>query len=216
MNEDEAQVDDPRQMLALIDATRRETIHRLTGRYVGLFVLWAVAWAVGFGALWFTRDVGGVELLAPAVGWVIFAASLVIAIVWSAVVGIRAGSDGIRGRSQLQGALYGCSWTIVMLAAWGLLSGLQQHGLSNELAQLLYPGLYVFLVGALYLSGGALFRAVPMYILGGALIVIVVIATFIGAPNHYLVYAIAPPLAMLSVAALMHWGPIEAISAEES
>ena len=216
MNEELDAANDPRQMLDLIDTTRREAVRRITGRYAGLLVLWAVAWGVGFAALWLTRGVGGVDLLPTAVGWWIFAAALVIAIVWSAVVGIRAGSDGIRGRSQLQGALYGCSWTIVMVAAWGLISGLQSNGLSQELSQLLYPSLYIFLVGVLYLSGGALWRAVPMYILGGFLIVIAVVGLFFGAPTHFLVYAIAGPVAMLIVAALMYWGPIASSGAERS
>lgn len=195
--------DDPRGMLDLIDSTRRTTIRRLTRRYVLLYVVWAVAWAVGFGALWITQGVGALDVLPTVLGWIVFAASLIIAIVWSAIVGIRAGSDGIRGRSQLQGMLYGFSWTISMIAAAMLIAGLQRNGLSQELANVLYPGLYVFLVGVLYLSGGALFRTVPMYIVGALLIVTAVVATFVGAPNHYLVYATIAPAAMLIAAVVM-------------
>lgn len=207
---------DPRQMLDLITATRRATVRRMTGRYVGLLVLWAVALGVGFAALWVTTGVGAFDLLPTVAGWIVFAGSLLIAIVWSTIVGISAARDGIRGRSQLQGALYGCSWTIVMLGAWGLLGGLQRHGLPDEFAQLLYPGLYIFLVGTLYLAGGALWRAVPMYVLGAALIVSVVVATFVGAPNHYLVYAIAAPAALLVTAGVLHWGPLMPDPAEAS
>lgn len=195
--------DDPRGMLDLIDSTRRTTIRRLTRRYVLLYVVWAAAWAVGFGALWITQGVGALDVLPTVVGWIVFAASLIIAIVWSAIVGIRAGSDGIRGRSQLQGMLYGFSWTISMIAAALLIAGLQRNGLSQELANVLYPGLYVFLVGVLYLSGGALFRTVPMYIVGALLIVTAVVATFVGAPHHYLVYATIAPAAMLIAAVVM-------------
>jgi len=196
-------------MLQLIDTTRRTAIRRMTRRYVRLLIVWAVAWAIGFSSLWVTRDVGAFDILSPVVGWTVFAATLVVAIAWSAIVGIRAGSDGIRGRSQLQGALYGFSWSIAMVAAWLLITGLQRNGLSADLAQLIYPGLYVFLVGVLYLSGGALWRAVPMYALGVALIVTAVVATFVGAPTHYLVYATVAPAAMLTVAALMMWGPLQ-------
>ncbi|MCT9821462.1 hypothetical protein N3K63_14345 [Microbacterium sp. W1N] len=197
---------DPREMLALMERTRRATARRLNGRYVGLLVLWAVAWAIGFTALWLTDGVGGVALLPTAVGWIVFAAAMIIAMVWSAVVGIGASRDGIRGRSQLQGALYGCSWSITMFAAWLLIAGLQRNGLDNEMSLLVYPGVYVFLVGVQYLAGGALWREVPMYVLGAALIVVAVIATFVGAPVHFLVYATAAPIAMLTVAVLLYAG----------
>lgn len=195
-------------MLDLLESTRRATIRKLSGRYVSLFVVWAAAWAIGFGTLCVTRGVGAVDLVPTVAGWIVFAASLGIAIVWSTIVGISAANDGIRGRSQLQGALYGCSWTITMVAAWLFIAGLQRNGLSGELVQLVYPGIYVFLVGVLYLAGGALWRAVPMYVLGGILIVVAVVATFFGAPTHYLVYATVGPIAMLIVAGLMAWGPL--------
>ena len=65
----------------------------------------------------------------------------------------------------------------------------------------------MFVVGVMYLAGGALWRAVPMFVLGVILIVVAVGATFIGTPTHYLVYATVGPAAMLLVAALMLWGP---------
>ncbi|GAA1843567.1 hypothetical protein ACFQZV_11160 [Microbacterium koreense] len=205
MNDDT--IADSRRMLELMEATRRKTVRQLTRRYALLFVVWAVAWAVGFFALWITSGVGALDILPPAAGWVIFIMALAVAVVWSTVVGIRAANDGISGRSQLQGALYGNAWTVSMIAAWLLILGLQRNGLPDDLAQLLYPAIYVFLVGVLYLAGGALWRAVPMFVLGVILIVVAVVATFIGTPTHYLVYATVGPAAMLVVAALMLWGP---------
>jgi len=46
--------------------------------------------------------------------------------------------------------------------------------------------------------------------------VIAVIGLFFGAPTHFLVYAIAGPVAMLIVAALMYWGPVAPSAAERS
>ncbi|MFT3798685.1 hypothetical protein [Microbacterium sp.] len=199
---------DPRGMLDLMSQTRRATVRRQNRRYAGLVALWAVAWAVGFGALWATRDVGALTLLSPAAGWIAFAASLVVAIVVSFIVGVAAAHDGVRGPSHLQGALYGCSWPIAMIAASLLLGGLQRNGMPPELANLAYPGIYIFLVGVIYLVSGALWRAVPMYLLGAALILTTVVATFAGTPTHYLIYATVAPAAMLVVAALMLWGPL--------
>lgn len=207
MSNDENEPKDPREMLALMDETRRVAVRMMFHRYIGLFVVWAVAWALGFGALYVTTGVGAFDVIPTVAGWIVFGALIVLAIVWSTIVGIGAAGDGIRGRSQLQGMLYGFSWTITMFMAWLLIAGLQHNGLTGDLLQLVYPGVYVFLVGVLYLSGGAVFRAVPMYVLGGILILVAVVATFFGSPTHYLVYATVGPAAMLVVAALMAWGP---------
>lgn len=193
-------------MLGLIDAQRRSTQSRLVRGYTWLLIVWAAAWAIGFGALWFAQDIGGVPVLPPVAAWIIFGASLATAIAWSITAGVRSAGSGIRGGSQLQGAMYGWSWTISMVAAWLLIVGLQRAGLSQDLASLLYPGLFVMLVGVLYLAGGALWRSPVQYVLGVALIVIATAATFVGAPFHYLVYAVAAPLAMLVVAVLMFRG----------
>lgn len=208
MSEDDDQQQDPREMLALMDTARRAAVRKLSHRYIGLFVVWAVAWAIGFGTLYVTIDVGAIDLVPTPVGWIVFATLIIAAIAWSTIVGISAAGDGIRGPSQQQGMLYGLSWTITMFMAWLLIAGLQRNGLAGDVLQLVYPGVYVFLVGVLYLSGGALFRGVPMYVLGGILIAVAVVATFFGSPTHYLVYATVGPAAMLIVAALMAWGPL--------
>lgn len=195
-------------MLELIDSQRRSTQSRLVRDYTVLLIVWAAAWAVGFGALWFARDIGGVPLLPTVAAWVIFGLSLATAVAWSITAGVRSAGSGIRGGSQLQGALYGWSWTISMIAAWLLITALQRAGLSQELANLLYPGLFVMLVGVLYLAGGALWRSPVQYVLGIVLIAVAIGATFVGLPYNFLVFATAGPLAMLIVAALMFRGVI--------
>ena len=207
---------DPTEMLQLMDAARRTTVRHLTRRYATLLMMWAATWALGFGALCLTRGAGALDVLAPVLGWTVFGVLIVAAIIVSTIVGVRASSDGIRGRSRLQGMLYGMSWTVTMFAASLLLWGLQAHGLSDEISQLLYPAVYVFLVGVLYLAGGALFRGIPMYLLGALMIATTVVATFLGAPLHYLVYATVAPAGMLVVAALMLWGPLEATTDDDS
>lgn len=194
------------RMLDLMNSQRRSTQSRLVRSYTQLLIVWAAAWAVGFGALWFGRDIGGVPLLPLAVAWTVFGLSLAVAVAWSITAGVRSAGSGIRGGSQLQGALYGWSWTISMIAAWLLVSGLQRAGMSQELANLLYPGLFVMLVGVLYLAGGALWRSPVQYVLGIVLIAIAVAATFVGSPHNFLVFATAGPLAMLVVAVLMFRG----------
>lgn len=198
------------EMFAVMQSTRRRTQSRLVRSYTWLLVVWAIAWAVGFTALWLSRGFGGVPLLPGAVGATVFGVSLGAAVVWSIVTGVRSAGSGIRGRSQMQGALYGWSWTIAMVGASLLTAGLERAGLSEELAALLYPGIFILMVGVLYLAGGALWRSYAQYALGIVMIVLAVVATFVGAPYHYLVYATAGPAAMLIGAILLARGILPA------
>lgn len=209
MDEEQSNVN-PAEMFAVMQSTRRATQSRLTRGYSGLLFAWAGAWFFGFGALWFGTGIGGVDLLPTVAAWVTFGALIVAAIVWSIIVGLRSASSGIRGRSQLQGALYGNSWMISMVGAWLIISGLQKAGLSQELANLLYPALFVFLVGVLYLAGGALWRSPAQYVLGIVMIVVAIVATFVGTPWHFLIYATIGPVAMVIVAIMMLRGIISA------
>lgn len=209
MNEDQQDVD-AAEMFAVMQSTRRATQSKLTRGYSGLLFVWAAAWFLGFGALWFGTGIGGVDLLPTAAAWVTFGALIVAAIVWSFIVGVRSASSGIRGRSQLQGALYGNSWMISMIGAWLIIAGLQKAGLTQELADLLYPAVFVFLVGVLYLAGGAVWRSPAQYVLGIVMVVVAVVATFVGAPWHFLIYATVGPAAMVVVAIMMLRGIIPA------
>lgn len=199
---------DAARMLELIQSQRRSTQRRLLQGYTVLLLVWAAAWAIGFGALWFTDGVGGAAVLPTPVGWTIFGACIVGAIVWSIITGVRSGASGIVGRSRLQGMLYGWSWTISMMGTWLLLVALQRAGMPPSIAALLYPGAFVLMVGVLYLAGGALWRSPVQYVLGIVMIVVVIVATFAGSPLHYLVYATAGPLAMVVVAVLLARGVV--------
>ena len=207
---EEARDVDPAEMFAVMQSTRRATQSKLTRGYAGLLFVWSAAWLIGFGALWFGSGIGGVDLLPTAVAWSVFGTLIGVAIVWSILVGVRSAASGIRGRSQLQGALYGNSWAIAMPGASLLLFGLQRAGLSPALANLLYPAMFVFLVGVLYLAGGALWRSPAQYVLGIVMIVVAIAATFAGSPWHFVIYATVGPAAMVVVAIMMLHGILPA------
>lgn len=194
-------------MLDLIDEQRRRTQRWELRTYVVMLVAWAVSWAVGFGALWSAETAGGNPWLRipDAVSWVVFGVLIAAAIVVSIVAGIRAGTS-TRGPSRLSGALYGWSWTISMVGAWGLLTALRRTGISEEAMSVLAPAMFILLVGVLYLAGGALWRSPVQYALGVVMIATTVVASFVGTPTHYLIYATVGPLAMLAVAVMMARG----------
>lgn len=200
--------DEAAEMLRMMDATRRTTSRSFVRAWVWVLVVWAAAWAIGFGSLWMARGIGGVDLIPTTVAWSIYGVSILAAVAWSIVAGIRSARSGIRGRSQLQGALYGWSWTISMVGAWAVLMGFQRAGLSAELANLVYPAVFILVVGILYLAGGALWRSPVQYALGIVMIAVVAGATLMGAPWHFLIYATVGPVAMLIGAVLLGRGTL--------
>lgn len=201
----------PAEMLALMRDQRRSTRARMSVVFSRLLIVWAVAWAVGFFALWSAEAIGGNPAfrIPQQIAWPVFGVLMVVGIVWSAVTGIRSGRD-IRGRSKLAGMLYGWSWSVSMAGAGFFAAGLQHAGLPGELSALLYPGLFILLVGVQYLGGAALERSPAMFALGVVMIVTVIVATWVGSPTHYLLYGTVGPVAMLVVAALMAAGVLPA------
>ncbi len=196
---------DPAQMLGLLQEQRRTTQSRLVRSFTWVLVTWAAAWVIGFGTLWASTE-GALGVVPAVVAWPVFGACIAGGIVVSIVAGVRSASSGVHGRSQIQGALYGWSWTIAMIGVWLLGWSVQRAGASAAVLEILYPALFTVTVGILYLSGGTLWRSLVFYILGIVMIVIAVVASFVGAPHHYLVYATGGPVAMLIVAALMARG----------
>lgn len=201
---------DPARMFELMQSTRRHTQRKLDRIYAGLLFAWAVAWFFGFGALWFAKDVGGVALIDTGVAWAIFGVLIVAGIVWSVVSGVRSASSGIHGRSQLQGALYGNAWAISMVGTTLITTGLRRSGVSEQTANLMYPAMFILIVGVLYLAGGAVWRSPALYALGIAMIVVASVATFIGSPYHFLLYATVGPAAMVTVGVMTLRGIIPA------
>lgn len=201
----------PAEMLALMRDQRRSTRARMSIVFSRLLIVWAVAWTVGFLALWSADTIGGNPFfrIPPQVAWPLFGTLMIVGIVWSAVTGIRSGRD-IRGRSKLAGMLYGWSWSVAMAGAGFFAAGLQHAGLPGELSALLYPGLFTMLVGVQYLGGAALERSPAMFALGVVMIATVIVATWVGSPTHYLLYGTVGPVAMLTVAALMAAGVLPA------
>ncbi|WP_235014716.1 hypothetical protein [Microbacterium sp. SLBN-154] len=201
--------DQAERMLRVMQSQQRMTQSRLVRSYVVLLVVWAAAWAIGFGVLYLSATPD--PLVPAAAAWPVFAACIVVAIVWSITTGVRSASSGIRGASRVQGMLYGWSWTVAMVGASILLAGAQRVGLPADTAAVLYPGMFALVVGILYLGGGALWRSLPQYALGVVFIAVAGIATFLGTPVHYLVYAVVGPIAMLVVAVLLGRGvlPLE-------
>lgn len=210
---DETESPTAADMVRIMSEQRRRTRSRLERGWAVILILWATAWCVGFLALWSAEGIGGNpwwRVPVPAAASV-FIMLMALAIAASIVTGVRSGT-GVRGGSALAGAMYGWTWMITMVGASFLLTGLERTGLSPETVGVLYPAVFVFLTGVLYLAGGALWRAPVQYALGVVMVLVAVAATFLGTPDAYLVYATAGPLCMVVVAVLMLRGVLPADS----
>lgn len=182
----------PAAMLALLQR-QQEDVQRNMARYVPwILFAWAVAWAVGFGALWLVdgarpRFAVPLEVAAP-----VFAALLVIAGVVSGVLGARSGR-GIRASkaAAFTGTVYGVTWSVGFVALFVLGSALAHNGMPPELMNIYYPAVSLIFVGIMYIIAGAIWHAVPALWMGGAIVLIAAVGSFFGYPTHYLFYAIA-------------------------
>lgn len=198
---------DPAAMLGVLREQERRSQRWASRAAVLILLTWALAWAVGFLFLWSAETIGGNPWfrVPVVVSSVVFGAAMVVGIVTSATAGIRSGR-GLRGPSRTAGAMYGFAWSISMVGAWLLLNAVARAGLPPEIIGVLAPALFVFVVGVLYLAGGALWRSPAQYALGCVMIATAIGASFAGGPTHYLIYGTVGAAAMLAMAVLLARG----------
>ncbi len=190
----------PAEMMALLQAQQRSTSGELGGPVPLILAAWGLAWLVGFLVLWVSGGgVPGVEIPAQT-AFTLFATVLSLAVVASIGLGIWS-SRGIKSgaTSAFQGAVYGVSWSLSLIAAAVIGSGLIENGMSGELASLYFPSVMCLVVGVLYLAGAALWRAIPLLVAGPWLLLIAAVAPYLGAPNNNLLMAIGGGGAFLAV-----------------
>lgn len=176
---------DAREMLDLIDGQQRRVDRDNRLPVVWLYAIWAVAWLVGFLALYLARF----DIFAPVPAGIVFGALIVGSIVASGVIGSRIGR-GLRGQSQFSGAVYGISWTLCSVAFALLGIGLVSQGMSGDLAGIFFPSAYALMCGTLYLAGAALFHDRLQLALGIALLALGGVAPFLGLGPNLLLMAI--------------------------
>ena len=204
-NEDRRSSDDepldPAAMLALVEDQRRSVVGQIASFVPAILTMWGLVWLVGFGALWLIDGLAPAFALPIPLAVSIFVVLLVTAIVVSAVLGARSGRGrrGNRGEA-FSGIVYGVTWTVGGLAIVGFAQGLSFNGMPASLATVFYPVAYALFAGIMYVMSAALWRAVPMLVLGLWTIVVAVAAPFFGVPTHYLVLALGCGLGFLVLA----------------
>ena len=207
MTHDDAALD-PAAMLALARDQQRSVSGRMGAFVPYILLAWGVAWLAGFIALWLAEGPETLPMAAAApIIVVLFAGAGVVSIVLGARSsrGVRTGKD-----AAFVGVVYGQAWWIGCVAIFVIGQAMVVNGMDAELLGILYPSAYVFFAGLMYLVGGALWRAVPMIVLGVWTIIVSAVAPFAGAPVHYLVFAIAGGGGFLIGAAWTLWWSVSA------
>ena len=201
---DDEQPLDPRAMADLMTA-QRTAVQRAQSRGVRVILVgWALAWIIGFLALW-SGSAGGNPLftIPGGIEWWIFGAAIAMGIVVSTIAGMRMGR-GVQGRSTTAGKLFGISSAAAFVGMWLLLSALRAHvELDGETAALLYVGSFVFIAGVVYMVGSAMSGSHAQLGFGLAIVALAIGATLLGAPHHLLLYAIVGGGLMLGFALLL-------------
>ncbi|MCH1881498.1 hypothetical protein [Agrococcus sp. ARC_14] len=188
---DDEQPLDPRGMADLMSAQRTTVQRSQVGGIRIILGGWALAWIVGFLALWSGEGGGNPFFTLPgALAWWVFAAAMAAGVVVSTITGVRMGR-GVQGRSTTAGKLFGLSAAAAFVGMWLLLSALRVHvEIDGSTAALLYVGAFVFVVGVVYATGSAMHGSHTQFFFGLAIMVLAIGATLLGAPHHLLAYAI--------------------------
>ncbi|WP_127819596.1 hypothetical protein [Microbacterium sp. CPCC 204701] len=204
-NEDHLSTDDepldPAGMLALVEDQRRSVVGQIASFVPAILTAWGIVWLIGFGTLWLIDGLAPAFALPVPLAVSIFIVLLAAAILVSAVLGARSGRGrrGNRGEA-FSGIVYGATWAVGSLAIVGFAQGLLYNGMPAGLFSVFYPVAYALFAGIMYVLSAALWRAVPMLVLGLWTLAVAVAAPFFGAPTHYLVLALGCGLGFLALA----------------
>ena len=191
MDDDETPPLSAEESLKLI-ARQNERMRRALGASPArLLGVWAFAWLVGWGLVYLS-DASHAKPLMP--GWVasvVVAALFLGAIGYSIFYGTRI-NRGIRGPSQLVGAMYGWSWMLSFGALTLINLRVMALGeLDPSTISLLWSGSSLMVTGALYLAGGMLWQDKLQYGFGVWMIVCSGASVLVGVPGNFLVLCLA-------------------------
>ncbi|WP_418275627.1 hypothetical protein ACNHYB_12275 [Isoptericola jiangsuensis] len=152
-----------------------------------LFGTWAVAWGVGYLVLWRSARSDGVP---DAVAFAVFFALLVAAVTITIVHTVRR-TSGLRGPGSRAGTLWGLGWPLGFSVYPFVMGGIADAGASDDVLGLVANTLACFIVGLMYIGGGACFLENRLYVLGVWILLVGGVSTVAGMPGTYLVMSVA-------------------------
>ncbi|WP_262106865.1 hypothetical protein [Arthrobacter sp. Marseille-P9274] len=183
--------------LRLVNDAETRARRELYGDDAMVYLIWGLAWLVGYGGLHGARF--GWLPLAPEQAMLIFGACILVALV-STVVIITRQSRGIRGHSSFLGAVYGGGWALGFMTM-GALGGVVVAMTDDYwLRSMAFNGIAILIVGLMYMAGGAMFNDRNQAVLGVWFLVVNIVSLLAG-PVHFLtVLAVLGPAGFFAAA----------------
>ncbi|WP_147681041.1 hypothetical protein [Actinomyces ruminicola] len=184
---------EPAAALAAIDEQQSAYRRLLEIRSAPFYVVWGLAWLVGYGVCGLTvsRD-----HVLPTSSLLVFLGCLAAAAVFTCVY-IALRSRGLRGRSSWIGSLYGLAWMGGMILACTV-SGrvgafLDELGTpeATNLGSITANALPCLVVGVMFLAGAAIWEEVSMAVTGGWVLAVTMAATIVGGHALWAIMALA-------------------------
>lgn len=178
----------PAEALAAIRASQEAVRGQTRPDSTRMFVVWGVAYLVAYVALYLGFDREGQT---PG-GWslAVLGVSVVAAMAYTAVH-ITRRTSGIRGSSAMVGRMFGWAWVLGFGFAAVIVGSVAAAGAPPLAVSILANAVFLLVVAALYMAGGALWREWPMFVLGAWFAVTGAVAAIVTPPNGYLVQAVA-------------------------
>lgn len=168
--------------LRIVDDAERSVRRQLNGNAALIYLLWALAWIVGYGALQGSRQ--GWIPLPLSTSLAVLGAALAAATTATIILSVR-GARGLRGPTSFQAGMYGASWALGFLIM-GILSVLIGRAVDDFWVRgMLINSVAVLIVGLLYVTGGTTFNDRLQCCLGIWLLAVTVAALLSG-PGHFL------------------------------
>ncbi|WP_248959102.1 hypothetical protein [Sphaerisporangium perillae] len=156
----------PEEMLRIIESQRAVTARRLGGDPPVFYVVWGLAWLVGFGAFFLHYGLSGRSYAPISVGsaTAILFAAMALAIAITSYVGWKQNSQ-VRGVSQDRATMYGLSWFFAFFGM-GIIGSHFDKVLPPAESGLLWASLSVWIVSILFMAGAAVWRQPAMFFVG--------------------------------------------------
>ncbi|MBG0817657.1 hypothetical protein [Planomonospora sp. ID82291] len=180
----------PEETLRLIEQQGSAAHEQFVPDPVPHYLAWGVAWLIGFGAIFLRQGLSGTPYVAipEGVAMALLFGLMALAMLVSALTMWQLRSP-VRGASQQRGMMYGFAWSFAFFAMWAIAVRVGAHLPPAELG-LLWGGLSMLVVAILYMAGGAIWLARPMFVFGAVLAVLDAVGVAAGPGWHALLMSV--------------------------
>lgn len=192
---------DPRAALNAINRTAATTRASMDPNVVAIYFVWAAAYLLGYGLLHGATH--GWLPLAYDTALVIGGITLMAAIAYTAVIGIRPGSE-IRGDSKFASMAYGLRWMggFATVAFFSIALANLLHAGDRITTGWLINAVANLVVSLMYMVGAAVFQDRAMFTLGICFTALNVAGLMAGASAFIAIFAIGGPVLFIAAGIL--------------